>query len=351
MIGQGRVKDLIRCLPVEVKKKVNGKKSETVFRFGNNAVLPSLGAVYTPFGGRWLRIEVVEGQTPFLLSNSFLKALNADVCRSNSSLRLNSLSKHVPLKTNSKGLFVVELTEVLAAFDREHDWNIPQVVSNVSTETHQELKHAAAPVAQRLEVPSKQATLFSASDSVSHAAGICRSSRHAAAIPGGSDSDLHDNRGRCAGLQASRNPESPASTRGKTQEQHLHGDCGERLQVRSVDHTAQEPHQRLGLEQNEHGHSARGDNSSPDGEGQRKHEKEPGSRTERGRGGADCDSRWPQVGREADNSGKKELACREDHMATEVNAELVSQLQCQIAVLQRELDKVTNKSAMSSTPQ
>ena len=105
VIGQGRVKELIRCLPSEVQRRVNWKKSETVFRFGNNAVLPSLGALYVPFGRRWLRIEVVEGETPFLLSNSFLKALNADVCTSNSSLRLNTLNKHVPLKTNSKGLF------------------------------------------------------------------------------------------------------------------------------------------------------------------------------------------------------------------------------------------------------
>ena len=37
-----------------------------------------------------------------------------------------------------------------------------------------------------------------------------------------------------------------------------------------------------------------------------------------------------------------------DHMETEVNAELVAQLRCQIALLQRELEKVTNKAATSS---
>ena len=36
VIGQGRVKELIRCLPSEVQRRVNWKKSETVFRFGNN---------------------------------------------------------------------------------------------------------------------------------------------------------------------------------------------------------------------------------------------------------------------------------------------------------------------------
>ena len=72
------------------------KTSETVFRFGSNAVLPSIGAVYIPFGKRWMRIEVVEGETPFLLANSFLNAIDADVCTSNSRLRLNQLSRNVP---------------------------------------------------------------------------------------------------------------------------------------------------------------------------------------------------------------------------------------------------------------
>lgn len=38
-------------------------------------------------------------------------------------------------------------------------------------------------------------------------------------------------------------------------------------------------------------------------------------------------------------------------MEMEVNAELVAQLQCQIAVLQRELAKVTNQASTSSVPQ
>lgn len=101
VISQGKIKELLRSLPSEVQKKVRWKTSETVFRFGNNAVLPSIGAVYIPFGKCWMRIEVVEGETPFLLANSFLKAIDADVCTSNSSLRLNQLSRNVPLKRNS----------------------------------------------------------------------------------------------------------------------------------------------------------------------------------------------------------------------------------------------------------
>eukprot|EP00435_Cladocopium_sp_Y103_P017364 s1359_g4.t1 len=123
VIGQSKIKSLIRSMPSEVQKQMNWKKSETVFRFGNNAILPSVGALYLPFGKRWMKIEVVEGDTPFLLSNSFLRAIDADVCTRNSTLRLNQLDHEVPLKTNSKGLFVVELSEVISAFSREHQIN------------------------------------------------------------------------------------------------------------------------------------------------------------------------------------------------------------------------------------
>jgi hypothetical protein len=119
VIGQKKVKTLIQSMPIEVQKKMSWKKSERVFRFGNNAILPSVGALYLPFGSRWMRIEVVEGDTPFLLSNSFLRAIDADVCTRKSLLRLNQLGSVVPLKSNSKGLFVVQLAEVISAFNRE----------------------------------------------------------------------------------------------------------------------------------------------------------------------------------------------------------------------------------------
>ena len=97
VIGQGKVRELLKSLPSWIQKQVSWKKSETIFRFGNNAVLPSIGAVYIPFGSRWLKIEVVSGETPFLLSNSFLKAIDADVCTNKSCLRLNQCDMEIPL--------------------------------------------------------------------------------------------------------------------------------------------------------------------------------------------------------------------------------------------------------------
>ena len=65
VIGKKRLEQLLTCLPESFAKKMSWQKSETVFRFGNNGTLKSLGAAFFPFGPRWLKIEVVDGATPF----------------------------------------------------------------------------------------------------------------------------------------------------------------------------------------------------------------------------------------------------------------------------------------------
>ena len=125
VIGQRRVKRLIESLPKAVQERVQWGKSETVFRFGNNGVLSSVGALYLPIGDRWMRLEVVNGgETPFLLSNAFLKSIAADVSSGNGELIFQELGCKV-LKTYPKGLFTVELSEVLQVFSKfnQKDWN------------------------------------------------------------------------------------------------------------------------------------------------------------------------------------------------------------------------------------
>ena len=107
--------DLLATLKHEHRSLVKWQKSETVFRFGNNGTLKSLGALYIPFGSKWLRIEVVQGWTPFLISNAFLSAVGADLLISQSVLRVSSWDSDVTLCRNSKGLFTVRLTELIEA--------------------------------------------------------------------------------------------------------------------------------------------------------------------------------------------------------------------------------------------
>ena len=118
VIGQRKVKKLIASLPANVRHRVQWGKSDTVFRFGDKATLSSVGAVYIPCGACWMRLEVVSGDTPFLLSNAFLKATAADVSSRNSELIFHQHGCTVLFQVNPKGLFTVELSEVLKALSK-----------------------------------------------------------------------------------------------------------------------------------------------------------------------------------------------------------------------------------------
>ena len=103
----------MRNFPDDFVKRIAWQKSETVFRFGNNGTLESLEAVFISFGRRWLRLEVVDGTTPFLVSNAFLQAVPADICTSRKMLCMFHGRVSVPLSVSEKGLFSVDLVEIL----------------------------------------------------------------------------------------------------------------------------------------------------------------------------------------------------------------------------------------------
>ena len=171
------------------------------------------------------------------MSNSCLRAIDADVCTRKSLLRLNQLGSVVPLKSNSKGLFVAQLAEVIIAFNREHTCQNLEVVTNVTTETTQlqqsENTSFIAKVAQRpfRECVQRSSALTSV---VSHGdqAGLPSSFGSTSSIPGGSGDDVYDGEDRRGHSQAawSTQPEAMGFDdhgRGKAQEQDLQ--AGQRL--------------------------------------------------------------------------------------------------------------------------
>ena len=259
VIGQSKIKLLIRSLPAEIQRKMNWKKSETVFRFGNNAVLPSVGALFLPFGSRWMKVEVVAGETPFLLSNSFLKSIDADVCTGRSTLRLNQLGYEVPLRTNNKGLFVVELAEVIAAFSREHQCQKVELVTTVTVEQqHQQQRHhqSAAEVAQHNDRESANVETSVNCERRCHGVqaghdGVRREAGSTTAFSRGSEHDLYDGDRRGGDQETSRSAKSPAvgtngDGRGKVQGNVVHGCDQQRPGVLQLDEEAPAPVERLG---------------------------------------------------------------------------------------------------------
>ena len=114
VIGKNKVRALLNSLPASIRAQSYWRSSQTVFRFGNGQTLTSVGALYLPFGSQWMRLEVVDGRTPFLLSNAFLRALGADVSSSEQAVILPRLGLRIPLQRDAKGLYQVELADVLS---------------------------------------------------------------------------------------------------------------------------------------------------------------------------------------------------------------------------------------------
>lgn len=111
VIGSDRLRDLIQsCGDVSIKSA----PSSVVFRFGNSGVLKSTQAVFFQRKtGGWIRVEVVPGRTPFLLSNSALSSLKAVLDISDRVLWFKGNNTGIPLKSCRKNLMSVDFGEIL----------------------------------------------------------------------------------------------------------------------------------------------------------------------------------------------------------------------------------------------
>ena len=127
VIGRKKVAPLLQTLPEWVQARVYWQESQTVFRFGNDDTLQAEGALFVPLGRKWLKIEVVSGNTPFLISNSFLRSLRATLHMANDQLHVPEWNRMFGLKRNGKGLFVLALHEIVQAA-HEHAQNVVQRV-------------------------------------------------------------------------------------------------------------------------------------------------------------------------------------------------------------------------------
>ena len=105
-------------LEPEVLGRVRKLTSSVQFRFGNSGTLRSLFALCLPRQQKgWIRVEVVPGQTPFLVSNAVLRELGVLIDPRNQVLRFLDDPKIVPLKPCRKNLLCVHITDLLSLGD------------------------------------------------------------------------------------------------------------------------------------------------------------------------------------------------------------------------------------------
>ena len=115
MVSNSHVRKLVRRCPCSI-----------TFRFGNQGILRSEQALVLPVFGMWLRIAIVPGSTPLLLSNTLLRAMGAVIDTSQKVIHATKVSKTIPIQLTEKGLFLLDLNDL-----------VDTKVSQQAAETHQ----------------------------------------------------------------------------------------------------------------------------------------------------------------------------------------------------------------------
>ena len=138
VIGEDRVPGLIESLKgVEVRRM----PSTCVFRFGNNGTLHSRYALlFARTGKGWIRVEVVPGRTPFLLSNRLLMSLQVMVDPARLRLIFPSHEGTVGLRQVRKHLMSVRFGELLQMHSRSEQCMHAHVHDTVSTQSEHDAR-------------------------------------------------------------------------------------------------------------------------------------------------------------------------------------------------------------------
>ena len=119
VIGADNVKGLIEGLDPIIRKGLSRCGCDVTFRFGNQGTLNSTMALVIPIGRLQLKVAVVPGNTPFLISNTLMRTLAAQIdcqCRQFSSAMLD---KPIQMHLTNRGLFLVDLNEIALSARRQ----------------------------------------------------------------------------------------------------------------------------------------------------------------------------------------------------------------------------------------
>ena len=106
VVGSDRVPGLLENLYPSIRRKVSRCPCHISFRFGNHGTLQSQQALVLPIHDLLLKIAVVPGSTPLLLSNTLLRALGATIDTEQKMIHAKRLQKNFPLTLTNKGLLV-----------------------------------------------------------------------------------------------------------------------------------------------------------------------------------------------------------------------------------------------------
>lgn len=114
VIGSDSLKELMKSLPPEILQHCYRTPCVIHFRFGNQGILSSEWAFVLPISKTLhLKVAVVKGSTPFLLSNALLRTIGAVIDTSRDVLWCHRFNCAVSLHLTNRGLFLLDLKELL----------------------------------------------------------------------------------------------------------------------------------------------------------------------------------------------------------------------------------------------
>lgn len=112
VMGDQQLKEFLQNLPTSVRSKVRRSSCDIVFRFGNHQTLTSKHSLLLPLQDQWIRIAIVKGRTPFLLSSTFLRGIKAIIDVEEGTLWSKMLNRQLVIERTSKSLFMLDINQL-----------------------------------------------------------------------------------------------------------------------------------------------------------------------------------------------------------------------------------------------
>ena len=136
VIGNQQVPELMKQLPDEIRQQVRRTNCSLTFRFGNHQTLESHHALLFPLLGKWFRVAVVKGNTPFLLSSKFLKeTVGAVIDTVEGTMWSKTLNRQLPIELTIKNLYLLDINNLWKAESQSklETFHVQQVQPDVSS--------------------------------------------------------------------------------------------------------------------------------------------------------------------------------------------------------------------------
>ena len=161
VVGSKLLPSLIESLPAEIQKQLFRTNCDITFRFGNQGTLDSQQALVIPLQslGLGLKIAIVKGETPLLLSNTLIRTLKASIDTERQVLSSPLLTHDVHLKLSPKGLYMLDVKDLVMSQHGQFK-RVGSAVAETFVSVSPTSKKEETPESSEIEAdPEKQAKL------------------------------------------------------------------------------------------------------------------------------------------------------------------------------------------------